>query len=1002
MGELDDALYRLSHYNNGRYHPEDNPLGHTGKGGTLANWVRSGKDGVTLFNAMAALWNSINFTVERAAVQSIYARCQELVAQITQGSTSALAFPAVDKLLLSTPNVAQVFVYDTRLDDLTADGRRWNEPSRCSHLSYWHEAQGVYRGVKRDFPAVALIVTLKEQWYIFDALDLDPITGTPRLWAASNPTGNGLVLCGSSAPITSVYALNGHVYFGTGMGLHIVSLTGDWCDRYDNSGRRRRLGTFAQRNAVLAEGAVSAAVAIHSTQINDVHARVLPGAPLDGAGMPIPTVIVACGSGSSGGVSVIHPNGQVVTIAITGTYPARCRFISDSRIMLSLGAGDSNIVVGPVPYANVGLSSWFSSTANGTGIAGGTSWANLSAGVTALAEGAVGNGNGLVFLADNPANPAASMVAYATASYATGWQPGDIRLATLCDAATGAITASGELVTNGDFSGGTATGWTPGGATLSIVAGRLRVAATGSGSSTGDATQIVPVVAGRTYVVSCAAARDAAAAGASLIVVDPASGQLLSATTTSTSQAPLSVTITPSGSTITIYQRVSSFAAGNWAEFDGVSCQLAAPDRSYKSRGLIVNGTLQRQPVATGADVVAWSGFGGGAYLEQPYNADQDYGIGDFCFCGWVAAFTTGYILRRGHATTGPWFRLVYNGSGKYQFDINDGVGASASVQSVSPATSAVYAFVCIVRRVATGNIELWVNGVLEAQATASGVGSLSNALATLRFGAHQDGSGALHSGTALTMWRSGAYAPIPAQIRRQYADEAPLFQSGAKVLVGGSSSAVSSLDRDPLTGRLAVGTGDGVAVFSGLRRVAYYDEVALAATTSDTVRSVALRGGSLLIGTAAEVGFVGDAVGGKEAIAVGGLRTVGNSFSARGVTTDATPLDLAPRITVGERETVMVEARIVGRVVGADTERLSYVRKATVYRDAGGNVTIQGSVQTIGTDTEATSTADATLQIDTSAQSVAPRVTGVASKRIAWIANITVTRLSEEAAYAA
>ncbi|WP_137107747.1 hypothetical protein [Azospirillum argentinense] len=97
------------------------------------------------------------------------------------------------------------------------------------------------------------------------------------------------------------------------------------------------------------------------------------------------------------------------------------------------------------------------------------------------------------------------------------------------------------------------------------------------------------------------------------------------------------------------------------------------------------------------------------------------------------------------------------------------------------------------------------------------------------------------------------------------------------------------------------------------------------------------------------------------------------------------------------------MEARIIGRVVGAaDTERLSYVRRATYYRDAGGNVTLQGAVQTIGTDTEVTSTADATLAVDTTAQTVSVRVTGVASKRIAWTASITVNRTSEETSYAA
>ncbi|UKJ74470.1 hypothetical protein [Azospirillum brasilense] len=174
-----------------------------------------------------------------------------------------------------------------------------------------------------------------------------------------------------------------------------------------------------------------------------------------------------------------------------------------------------------------------------------------------------------------------------------------------------------------------------------------------------------------------------------------------------------------------------------------------------------------------------------------------------------------------------------------------------------------------------------------------------------------------------------------------------------------------------------------------------------MAATSSDTVRSVALRGGSLLIGTAAEVGFVGDALGGKEAIAVGGPRPVGAGFIARGLTTDGAALDLAPRVPVCERETVLVEARIIGRVTGAaDTERLTYVRRATYYRDAGGAITLQGAVQPVGTDTEVTGGADATLAIV--GDWVAARVTGVSGKRIRWEATFIITRLSEETSYAA
>ncbi|MBK4723567.1 hypothetical protein JJL56_32520 [Azospirillum sp. YIM DDC1] len=96
-----------------------------------------------------------------------------------------------------------------------------------------------------------------------------------------------------------------------------------------------------------------------------------------------------------------------------------------------------------------------------------------------------------------------------------------------------------------------------------------------------------------------------------------------------------------------------------------------------------------------------------------------------------------------------------------------------------------------------------------------------------------------------------------------------------------------------------------------------------------------------------------------------------------------------------------MIEARLVGRVTGAaDTERLTYGRRATYYRDAGGAITLQGAVQPVGTDTEVTGTADATLAI--TGDWVSARVTGVSGKRIRWEATFTVTRISEETSNAA
>ncbi len=166
----------------------------------------------------------------------------------------------------------------------------------------------------------------------------------------------------------------------------------------------------------------------------------------------------------------------------------------------------------------------------------------------------------------------------------------------------------------------------------------------------------------------------------------------------------------------------------------------------------------------------------------------------------------------------------------------------------------------------------------------------------------------------------------------------------------------------------------------------------------ANNTAKVALEAGALMVGTTANAGVRRDAITGLDRMQAAPRAPFSpRRITARGVTTDATPLALAPRLHIGERETLIVEATIVGRVFGAsDGQRIGYQRRATYYRDAGGNVARQGSVETIGTDTEVTSTADATLAHDTTAQTIAGQVTGVAATRITWAVTYEITRISD------
>ena len=60
------------------------------------------------------------------------------------------------------------------------------------------------------------------------------------------------------------------------------------------------------------------------------------------------------------------------------------------------------------------------------------------------------------------------------------------------------------------------------------------------------------------------------------------------------------------------------------------------PDRSVNNNAINVTGTIAKTAVATGADLVAYSGFSNGTnYLFQPYNSDLDFGTGDFSIMLW-------------------------------------------------------------------------------------------------------------------------------------------------------------------------------------------------------------------------------------------------------------------------------------------------------------------------------------------------------------------------------
>lgn len=962
------------------------------------------------------------------ALEATQARDAVMAAAVAAGSGPAttLLYPALNKILASATDIVDVMVYDTRQD---SDGGAWR--FKCEHTSWYQEALNTAtRGARREFPAVAALVLRNvlgalPALTIYDLTDLDG-SGNPRMWAVFQATGTGAMrqagTLGSTNNLTSVFALNGRIWVGAGVsggsgvgGLNEIELPGDTAHYVVANGAlpaaQFPVG-LAQRNTFAGTWTNSAnstriRAGIVDRNVNHVTARVLPSAPLDAAGLPIPTVLCS----TAAGASVIHPNGAVYDITVASGY-ARGLIAADGRLTLVRAQNNGEVVeYGAVPYADVVNTTWRSHFSNGNASA--SSAAFRAAGFTfSAAPGALGGSAGVTFVAEDFGNAANSMVSTAAISYATGWQPGGeaIRLATLCDATTGNITGSAELVTNGDFTTDL-SGWTVTVAGSSTVTqGSGAASMTTDGTNAAEFDQAITTVVGRAYLIAIPITAHSGGALTLRAGNSRGSSALGSVAATATGTMLLQFTAT---ATTTWFGLFKTLTAGT-STIDNVSCRLAVPDRSSKGKGLIPVGTLSRTAVAAGADMVAFSGFGAANYLEQPANADLDFGTADFCLQGWVrntSATTDEEILER-RGASGAWYRVaVNNTSGAIRLQLNDGTNLVSFQGTSSLATSTWTHFACVRR----GSVaEIWVNGVRESTASVSGLSTLTNTSAILRVGVNyaltSDGSA-----NSLCMFRTAAYAPTPAQIARMYRDELPLFQPGVKCLLGGTSNAVADMDFDATRNELIVGTADGVSEFSGLVRTSYIDTVSSGVLTNDNMRAVASQAGHRLLAGGAEVVAQRDAINGID-VMTRARPPAPERFIARGRTTDATPTNLSPRVFVGERELVRFKMRVIGKMVGAAaSERFGTVIDCQAYRDAGGNVTLDiaaasqklarwnGSAAVENT-SETTSTMEAAFVVDTASQTVAIQVTGKAATVIVWRAEIVgaITRESEETSYAA
>jgi hypothetical protein len=253
-------------------------------------------------------------------------------------------------------------------------------------------------------------------------------------------------------------------------------------------------------------------------------------------------------------------------------------------------------------------------------------------------------------------------------------------------------------------------------------------------------------------------------------------------------------------------------------------------------------GTVTKTAVATGADLVGYSGFSASNYLEQPYVAGLNAATGGYSITFWAKNDgTAGHVACRGTADADESMRIYYDTS-NYGIYFDYGVGAPYCYLTNSTDRAVAnngYWHQVVVHVSAGGPGHIYLDGKrMPVTVAGNAVSTIPNDTDyKLRIGA---GYGSLGSAGApfagsIALFRYSLTIPTDEQIARIYNDEKYLFQENAKSVIVGSSNTVSALSYDEDTKLLHVGSSWGRSVFRGLSRVeAHLDhvpQVAISAT---------------------------------------------------------------------------------------------------------------------------------------------------------------------------
>ena len=660
-----------------------------------------------------------------------------------------------------------------------------------------NDSDGGLVAQRNDFPSLMILVAESDSVEILDA----DTVGQP-LWKSIDFTGSA---------ISAIAVKEGILVVGTATGLVVHNLiTGDSKSHTTTS-----------------------APAIINDRVSSGAMTVLDYAPIDPAtGLPVPTIAVA----THGGASIINGPAGVGTVVnwtqtVYGTICCSVSFRCDGalcavfdlnpllrRFRHVLHKLPTSDIEGSHAYHKDVSDEFYPQYVNAGYL---QTSIPISSKPSNYGKDFIGIGN--VGLADasnyqlslihaNPEEPTKGMLAAITSEYNTGWMVGDTKFCALCSTDTSDLVGSAELVRNGEQWVGAIANtapneWSKAGELTQYAVteeGTLRVERNNEGGL--NTQQSISTEAGKSYVIS-------------FDLIDDGGGNILVATTRPTTTRTFSgtgkksFTFNADDDLTTIGFRGSS-SSTQIIEIDNFSVLVADFDQSALQNGLIVNGAIERPPVAAGSDLVAYSGFSSDNYLEQPYNADLDFGAGDFSVMAWVKAgstSTTTIVERSGLLDGFEFYKNTISANAYLSVRIG-GQLVSATKGSISGDEWHHVMF-----KKESGIVSIYHNGGLVHEG--ANTGDVVPVPSPLFIG-YSPSKPRVHELEGIALVKISGAAPSAEQIAKIYNDEKRMFKEGAQSTLYGSSDAVLAIDHDDITGTLHAGTSDGRSEFDGLVRV--------------------------------------------------------------------------------------------------------------------------------------------------------------------------------------